>query len=110
VLAGLSGTGLFAALTMPRVAIARAEGGLVTNIRIAGEAIRADRILRMAIVGWRPVGPVMVGAGGSGRARGRGGRTGRGNIGGSRRRTHCRRGSSWIPVAEDQVHGHTAAR
>jgi acyl-[acyl-carrier-protein]-phospholipid O-acyltransferase/long-chain-fatty-acid--[acyl-carrier-protein] ligase len=51
VLAGLSGAGLAAALLVPRVAVARAEGGMVTSVRIAWQAIRSDRILRLAIVG-----------------------------------------------------------
>lgn len=50
-LAVLSGVGLFSALSIPRVAAARAEGGLVTTVRIAAESIRADRVLRLAILG-----------------------------------------------------------
>jgi acyl-[acyl-carrier-protein]-phospholipid O-acyltransferase/long-chain-fatty-acid--[acyl-carrier-protein] ligase len=47
----LSVCGLLAALTIPRVKPARAEGGLVTTVRIAWESIRADRVLRLTLIG-----------------------------------------------------------
>ncbi len=47
----LSACGLLAALTIPPVKAARAEGGLVTTVRIALESIRADRVLRLALTG-----------------------------------------------------------
>jgi acyl-[acyl-carrier-protein]-phospholipid O-acyltransferase/long-chain-fatty-acid--[acyl-carrier-protein] ligase len=47
VLAGLSGAGLTAALRVPQVPASRAEGGMVTSVRIAWRAIRGDRILRL---------------------------------------------------------------
>ena len=50
-LAGLAGAGLAAALRVPHVPVARAEGGMVTSVRIAWQAMRGDRILRLAIVG-----------------------------------------------------------
>ena len=43
--------GLLAALTIPRVPPARSEGGLVATMRIAWEAIRADRVLRLTVIG-----------------------------------------------------------
>ncbi len=51
VLLGLSVVGLVAALEVPRVSAARAEGGLASTVRIAWSAIRHDRILRLALVG-----------------------------------------------------------
>jgi acyl-[acyl-carrier-protein]-phospholipid O-acyltransferase/long-chain-fatty-acid--[acyl-carrier-protein] ligase len=43
--------GALAAVTIPRVAPARSEGGLVATVRMAIEAIRADRVLRLALIG-----------------------------------------------------------
>ncbi len=43
--------GLLAALTIPRVPAARAEGGLARTIQIAWESIRADRILKLTLIG-----------------------------------------------------------
>ena len=43
--------GLLAALTIPRVKAARAEGGLVATVKIALESIRADRILKLTLIG-----------------------------------------------------------
>jgi acyl-[acyl-carrier-protein]-phospholipid O-acyltransferase/long-chain-fatty-acid--[acyl-carrier-protein] ligase len=43
--------GLLASLTIPRVSAARAEGGLATTTRLAWEAIAADRVLRLALIG-----------------------------------------------------------
>ncbi|HEX8204062.1 MAG TPA: MFS transporter, partial [Isosphaeraceae bacterium] len=50
-LVGLSAAGLVAAFGVPRVPAARAAGGLAETVRIAWQAIRADRILRLAIAG-----------------------------------------------------------
>ncbi len=50
-LAGLSACGLVAALKIPRVAPARSEGGLSATVRIAWEAIRADRVLGLTVIG-----------------------------------------------------------
>ena len=50
-LAGLSACGLLAALTIPPVAPARSEGGLAATIRLAWDAIRADRVLRLTVIG-----------------------------------------------------------
>ncbi|HZW29750.1 MAG TPA: MFS transporter, partial [Isosphaeraceae bacterium] len=50
-LAMLSVCGLLAALTIPRVPAARTEGGLATTVRIAWESIRADRVLRLTLIG-----------------------------------------------------------
>ena len=47
----LSACGLGAALAIPRVAPARAAGGMVTTMRIAWESIRADRVLRLTLIG-----------------------------------------------------------
>jgi acyl-[acyl-carrier-protein]-phospholipid O-acyltransferase/long-chain-fatty-acid--[acyl-carrier-protein] ligase len=47
----LSAGGLLAALTIPQVKPARAEGGVLQTIKIGWEAIRADRILRLALLG-----------------------------------------------------------
>ncbi len=46
-----SACGLLAALTIPPVQAARAEGGLGTTVRLAWESIRADRLLRLALLG-----------------------------------------------------------
>ena len=50
-LTAFSVCGLLAALTIPRVPPARAEGGLAATVRIAWEAIRADRVLQLTIIG-----------------------------------------------------------
>ena len=50
-LAGLSACGLLAALTIPRVPARAVRGGLGTTVRIAWEAIRADRVLRLTVIG-----------------------------------------------------------
>jgi acyl-[acyl-carrier-protein]-phospholipid O-acyltransferase/long-chain-fatty-acid--[acyl-carrier-protein] ligase len=50
-LAVLSVAGLAAALLVPRVPAARPGGGLVETLRVGWSAIRADRILRLAICG-----------------------------------------------------------
>ncbi len=50
-LAALAVAGLAAAWTIPRVGLARPEGGLVETIRIGWQAIRADRVLRLALMG-----------------------------------------------------------
>jgi acyl-[acyl-carrier-protein]-phospholipid O-acyltransferase/long-chain-fatty-acid--[acyl-carrier-protein] ligase len=50
-LAGLSAAGLLAALTIPRTPPARSEGGLAATMRIAWDAIRADRVLHLAVTG-----------------------------------------------------------
>ncbi|MCH8241887.1 MAG: MFS transporter [Planctomycetes bacterium] len=46
-----AGVGLFAAQSIPRVAPARSEGGVVETIRIAWVAMREDRTLRLAVLG-----------------------------------------------------------
>ncbi|MFI5460249.1 MAG: acyl-[ACP]--phospholipid O-acyltransferase [Isosphaerales bacterium] len=51
ILSGLAACGLLAALTIPRVPAARAEGGLGTTVRMAWESIKADRVLRLAMIG-----------------------------------------------------------
>jgi len=51
ILSAFSVCGLLAALTIPRVKAARAEGGLGTTLRLAWESIRADRVLRLALIG-----------------------------------------------------------
>jgi acyl-[acyl-carrier-protein]-phospholipid O-acyltransferase / long-chain-fatty-acid--[acyl-carrier-protein] ligase len=51
ILSGLSTAGLIAALAVPKVRAARSEGGLVKTVSIAWSAIRADRILSLAIRG-----------------------------------------------------------
>jgi acyl-[acyl-carrier-protein]-phospholipid O-acyltransferase/long-chain-fatty-acid--[acyl-carrier-protein] ligase len=51
VLAALAGLGLVAALRIPRVAAPRARGGLVAAWRDATAALRADRLLSIAVVG-----------------------------------------------------------
>ena len=48
-LAAVSALGLIAALGIPRVPVARSEGGLADTLKLAWSAIRADRILRLAI-------------------------------------------------------------
>jgi acyl-[acyl-carrier-protein]-phospholipid O-acyltransferase/long-chain-fatty-acid--[acyl-carrier-protein] ligase len=50
-LAGLSASGLLAARAIPQVAPARSEGGLTTTLRLGWEAIRADRVLRLTVIG-----------------------------------------------------------
>ena len=50
-LAAVSATGLIAALGIPRVPVARSEGGLAETFKLAWSAVRADRILRLAILG-----------------------------------------------------------
>ena len=51
ILAVLSALGLLASLTIPPVKAARAEGGLRITVRLAWESIRADRVLRLALIG-----------------------------------------------------------
>ena len=51
ILSAFSVCGLLAALTIPRVKAARAEGGLGTTLRLAWESIKADRVLRLALIG-----------------------------------------------------------
>ncbi len=51
ILALISAIGLVASLTIPRVPVARSEGGLVDTFQLAWSAVRADRIIRLAIVG-----------------------------------------------------------
>ncbi len=51
---GLTGLGLLgfaAALAVPRVPRGRAEGGLAVTLRGAVEALRSDRVLRLAVIG-----------------------------------------------------------
>jgi acyl-[acyl-carrier-protein]-phospholipid O-acyltransferase/long-chain-fatty-acid--[acyl-carrier-protein] ligase len=50
-LAAFSAIGLMAALAIPHVPPARGEGGLLSTVQIAAQAIRADRVLRLAIFG-----------------------------------------------------------
>ncbi|HWT84094.1 MAG TPA: MFS transporter, partial [Candidatus Methylomirabilis sp.] len=50
-LAAVSVMGLIAALGIPRVPAARSEGGLAETFQLAWTAVRADRILRLAILG-----------------------------------------------------------
>ena len=50
-LAVLSSLGLAAALKIPLLKPARAEGGLITTIRIAWQGIKADRVLGLALIG-----------------------------------------------------------
>jgi acyl-[acyl-carrier-protein]-phospholipid O-acyltransferase/long-chain-fatty-acid--[acyl-carrier-protein] ligase len=47
----LAGCGLVASFQIPRVAAARAEGGVVATARMAWESIKADRVLRLALMG-----------------------------------------------------------
>jgi acyl-[acyl-carrier-protein]-phospholipid O-acyltransferase / long-chain-fatty-acid--[acyl-carrier-protein] ligase len=51
ILAVFSVLGLLAALTIPPVKAARADGGLRTTVRLAYESIMADRVLRLALIG-----------------------------------------------------------
>jgi acyl-[acyl-carrier-protein]-phospholipid O-acyltransferase / long-chain-fatty-acid--[acyl-carrier-protein] ligase len=51
ILAAFSACGLLAAFTIPRVGAARAEGGLGTTLRLAWESIKADRVLRLTLLG-----------------------------------------------------------
>ena len=51
VLAALATAGLAAALRVPRVAAAQTPGGVVAAWRDAGSALRADRLLRISVVG-----------------------------------------------------------
>src|SRR5690606_36081480 len=50
-LAVLAAAGFVAALGVPRVPAARAEGGLVATLALAGRAIRGDRVLFLAVIG-----------------------------------------------------------
>jgi acyl-[acyl-carrier-protein]-phospholipid O-acyltransferase / long-chain-fatty-acid--[acyl-carrier-protein] ligase len=50
-LSAFAACGLLAALTVPRVKAARAEGGLRATVRIAMESIRADRVLKLTLIG-----------------------------------------------------------
>ncbi|WP_237170835.1 MFS transporter [Paludisphaera borealis] len=43
--------GIAASLAIPDVPPARAEGGLAATVRMAYDAIRADRVLRLAVIG-----------------------------------------------------------
>ena len=51
VLAVVAGLGLLGSLTIPPVPVARAEGGLIATIRLGWSSIRADRVLRLTIIG-----------------------------------------------------------
>jgi acyl-[acyl-carrier-protein]-phospholipid O-acyltransferase/long-chain-fatty-acid--[acyl-carrier-protein] ligase len=51
VLSALAAAGLAAAVRIPQVAAARAPGGVVAAWRDAGSALRADRLLRISVVG-----------------------------------------------------------
>jgi acyl-[acyl-carrier-protein]-phospholipid O-acyltransferase / long-chain-fatty-acid--[acyl-carrier-protein] ligase len=51
ILAGFSALGLLAALKIPLLAPARAEGGLIATIEIAWRSIKADRVLGLALIG-----------------------------------------------------------
>ncbi|MHB1562133.1 MAG: MFS transporter, partial [Isosphaeraceae bacterium] len=51
ILLGLSVCGLATAFKIPRVRPARSEGGLIATIRLAAEAIRGDRVLKLTIIG-----------------------------------------------------------
>ncbi len=51
ILAVLAVFGLLASLTIPPVKAARNEGGLGTTVRLAYESIKADRVLRLALIG-----------------------------------------------------------
>jgi acyl-[acyl-carrier-protein]-phospholipid O-acyltransferase/long-chain-fatty-acid--[acyl-carrier-protein] ligase len=51
ILAVLSSCGLLAALAIPRVEAARASGGLQATVRLAVQSIKADRVLRLALIG-----------------------------------------------------------
>ena len=50
-LAAVSAIGLIAAVGIPRVPVARSEGGLAETFALAWSAVRQDRILRLAIMG-----------------------------------------------------------
>ncbi len=50
-LTGLAVVGLVGALKVPRVAPRRSEGGVVSTVRAAWEAMRADRVLWLAVLG-----------------------------------------------------------
>ena len=50
-LVGLAGVGLVAAMRIPAVPAARAEGGLIETIRSACGIIRGDRVLALAVAG-----------------------------------------------------------
>ncbi len=50
-LAAVSALGLIAALGIPRVPVARSAGGLADTFKLAFSAVRADRILRLAVMG-----------------------------------------------------------
>ncbi len=50
-LAGLSVLGLLAALRIPSLKPARAEGGLIATIQIAWSSIKVDRVLGLALIG-----------------------------------------------------------
>ena len=43
--------GILASVTIPDVPAARSEGGLAATVRMAYEAIRGDRVLRLAVIG-----------------------------------------------------------
>ncbi len=51
VLSAISVLGLLAALKIPRVPRARAEGGLASTVHLAWESIRADRVLGLVLLG-----------------------------------------------------------
>jgi acyl-[acyl-carrier-protein]-phospholipid O-acyltransferase/long-chain-fatty-acid--[acyl-carrier-protein] ligase len=51
VLAGLAAVGFAASWTVPRVPSARAEGGLASTVKSAWTAMRADRVLWLAVLG-----------------------------------------------------------
>jgi acyl-[acyl-carrier-protein]-phospholipid O-acyltransferase/long-chain-fatty-acid--[acyl-carrier-protein] ligase len=51
ILSAVAVCGLVAARWIPPVEAARADGGLVKTVRLALEALRADRVLRLAVVG-----------------------------------------------------------
>jgi acyl-[acyl-carrier-protein]-phospholipid O-acyltransferase/long-chain-fatty-acid--[acyl-carrier-protein] ligase len=51
VLTSLAGLGFLASWIVPRVQPARSEGGVATTAKIAWDALRSDRILRLAILG-----------------------------------------------------------
>jgi acyl-[acyl-carrier-protein]-phospholipid O-acyltransferase/long-chain-fatty-acid--[acyl-carrier-protein] ligase len=51
ILAVLSACGLLAALAIPPVQAARTDGGVRATVRMAVESIKADRVLRLALIG-----------------------------------------------------------
>ena len=51
ILIGFAVAGIMASVTIPNVPAARSEGGLVATVRMAYDAIRADRVLRLAVIG-----------------------------------------------------------